>query len=248
MKKLLFLLACLGFLSSCRHSLKPPESAGATAQDSLLKGAPLIEKVLTKEERDQLTPDSVLQMLQQGNARFVNDNLTARVHSALVREAALGQYSKAVILSCLDSRIPVEDVFDKGIGDLFIARIAGNIVNEDILGSMEFGCKAMGSKLIVVLGHTDCGAIKGAIDNVQLGNLTALLAKIKPAVDSSKHFAGEKTAKNKAYVNVVTQENVENAMGTIRERSNILRDMEENGEIKIFGAVYDMASGKVIFM
>ena len=127
----------------------------------------------------------MLQRLKDGNNRFMNDNLTARLHSAQVRAAAKGQYPKAVILSCLDSRIPVEDVFDKGIGDLFVARVAGNIVNEDILGSMEYGCKVSEAKIIVVMGHTECGAIKSAIDNVQLGNITALLSKIKPAVDST---------------------------------------------------------------
>ena len=248
MKHFLLIIPFVLLLWSCRNEATQQAATQDTLQMQPGSEKPLVEKVLTKEEQAMLTPDTVLQMLKEGNSRFVNDNLTARLHSAQVRGAANGQYPKAVILSCLDSRIPVEDVFDKGIGDLFVARIAGNIINEDILGSMEFGCKAMGSKLILVLGHTECGAIKGAIDNVQLGNLTALLAKIKPAVDSVQSFSGEKTSKNKDYVNAVTDENVKIALDNIREHSEILRDMEKNGEIKIVGAVYDMATGNVTFM
>ncbi|MCA9006529.1 MAG: carbonic anhydrase, partial [Planctomycetaceae bacterium] len=143
---------------------------------------PLVNRVLTQEEQAKLTPDEVLTMLKEGNQRFVAGTLTARDHSKLVREAALGQYPKAVILSCLDSRVPVEDVFDRGIGDIFVARVAGNFENTDILGSMEFACKVAGSKLVFVLGHESCGAVNGAIDGVELGNITAMLANIKPAV------------------------------------------------------------------
>ena len=132
----------------------------------------------------------------------MNNDLTARDHSAMVRNASQGQFPKAVILSCLDSRVPVEDVFDKGIGDLFIARVAGNFVNEDILGSMEYGCKVSGAKVVLVLGHKSCGAIKAAIDNVKLGNITAMLTKIKPAVVKSQNFTGEKTSKNDAFVHL----------------------------------------------
>jgi carbonic anhydrase len=248
MKHFLLIIPFVLLLWSCTNDANQHAATQDTLQVKRGLENPLVEKVLTKEEQSMLTPDTILQMLKEGNTRFVNDNLTARLHSAQIRVAASGQYPKAVILSCLDSRIPVEDVFDKGIGDLFVARIAGNIINEDILGSMEFGCKAMGSKLILVLGHTECGAIKGAIDNVRLGNLTALLAKITPAVDSLKSFSGEKTSKNKEYVNAVTDENVKIALDNIRQHSEILRDMEENGEIKIVGAVYDMATGNVTFM
>jgi len=248
MKSLLFIIALASLLSACNNAGPQQASTKDSLQTQLANEVPLVDKVLTKEEQAKLTPDTVLQMLKEGNARFVNDNLTARLHSAQVRDAAKGQYPKAVILSCLDSRIPVEDVFDKGIGDLFVARVAGNIVNEDILGSMEFGCKVSGAKLIVVLGHTECGAIKGAIDNVQLGNLTALLSKIKPAVDSTKNFSGEKSSKNKDYVNAVTAKNVELTVNNIRERSEILRDMEKNGEIRIVGAIYDLETGKITFL
>ena len=248
MKFTLLTLSIVSMISSCTNVPKQETGTQDSLQANLSKEAPLAEKVLTKEEQSKLTPDTVLQMLKDGNDRFMNDNLTARLHSAQVRAAATGQYPKAVILSCLDSRIPVEDVFDKGIGDIFVARVAGNIVNEDILGSMEYGCKVSGAKLILVLGHTECGAIKSAIDNVQLGNITALLAKIRPAVDSTQTFNGEKTSKNKEYVDAVCRENVQLTLRNIRKRSEILKNMEEHGEIKIVGAVYDMATGKVTFL
>ncbi|MFI5135177.1 MAG: carbonic anhydrase family protein [Chitinophagales bacterium] len=248
MKSLLPIITLALLLSSCNNTATKQVSTQDSSKAQLASHPVLVEKVLTKEERDALTPDQILQSLKDGNNRFVNDSLTDRLHSAQVRAAAKGQYPKAVILSCLDSRIPVEDVFDKGIGDLFVARVAGNIVDEDILGSMEFGCKVSGAKLIVVLGHTECGAIKGAIDNVQLGNLTALLSKIKPAVDSTQSFSGDKTSKNKDYVNAVCNKNVQLTINNIRKHSPILNDMEKNGEIKIVGAVYDMATGKVTFM
>ena len=249
MKPSLFIISITLALGACNN---PTVQQNTTSADSLqtqmAKEAPLVEKVLTAEEQSKLTPDTVLQMLKDGNYRFQNDNLTARLHSSQVRAAVKGQYPKAVILSCIDSRIPVEDVFDKGIGDIFVARVAGNIVNEDILGSMEYGCKVSGAKLILVLGHTECGAIKSAIDNVQLGNITELLAKINPAVDSTSSFNGERTSKNKDYVNAVAEENVRLTMNNIRKQSQILNDMEQKGEIKIVGAVYDMATGEVTFL
>ena len=166
----------------------------------------------------------------------------------MVRNASAAQYPKAVILSCLDSRVPVEDVFDKGIGDLFVARVAGNFVNEDILGSMEFGCKVSGAKVILVLGHESCGAIKAAIDNVKMGNITAMLTKIKPAVVKSQDFAGEKTSKNDAYIEYVAKNNIINTIATIRSKSPILKEMEDKGEIKIVGAYYDLKTGEVTFL
>jgi carbonic anhydrase len=208
---------------------------------------PLIERVLSAEEQRQLTPDDVLQSLKDGNKRFAAGNLTLRDHSKQIRSGINGQYPKAIILSCIDSRVPVEDVFDKGIGDLFVARVAGNIVNEDILGSMEFSCKVSGAKLVLVIGHEYCGAIKGAIDNVKLGNLTSLLKKIEPAVNACSHYAGDKTSKNPEFVDQVIRENVKLTVAAIRRNSPILRDMEENGEIKIAGSYYDMDNGEVVF-
>jgi carbonic anhydrase len=213
-----------------------------------IKMTPLREKVLTAEEQKALTPDMIIQSLKAGNKRFMDNDLTARDHSAMVRNASEGQYPKAVILSCLDSRVPVEDVFDKGIGDLFVARVAGNFVNEDILGSMEFGCKVSGAKLILVLGHKSCGAIKAAIDNVKLGNITAMLAKIQPSVAKSQNFAGEKTSKNDEFVAYVAKNNVLNTIEAIQAKSSILKEMAGKGEIKIIGAYYDIKTGEVIFL
>jgi carbonic anhydrase len=209
---------------------------------------PLIERVLSSEEQKRLTPDDVLQSLKEGNKRFASGALTLRDHSKQIRDAINGQYPKAIILSCIDSRVPVEDVFDKGIGDLFVARVAGNVINEDILGSMEFSCKISGAKLVLVIGHEFCGAIKGAIDNVQMGNLTALLKKITPAVQACGHYYnGEKTSKNPEFVDLVIQQNVKITVENIRKQSEILRAMEQNGEIKIIGAYYDMDYGIVSF-
>jgi carbonic anhydrase len=208
---------------------------------------PLIERVLSADEQKKLSPDDVLQSLKEGNRRFASGNLTLRDHSKQIRDAVNGQYPKAIILSCIDSRVPVEDVFDKGIGDLFVARVAGNVVNEDILGSMEFSCKVAGAKLVLVIGHEYCGAIKGAIDNVQLGNLTALLKKITPAVHSCAHYKGEKTSKNPEFVDMVIQENVKITVNNIRKQSPVLHEMEQKGEIKIAGAYYDMDNGEVTF-
>jgi carbonic anhydrase len=163
------------------------------------------------------------------------------------RSSAAGQYPAAVILGCIDSRVPAEIVFDAGIGDTFNARIAGNVVNDDLLGSMEFACAAAGAKLVLLLGHTACGAVKGAIDDVVLGNLTGLLARIKPAIPATK-FDGEKSTKNLAYVDAVARTNVGLALANIRQRSTVLADLEKKGSIQITGAMYDIATGMVEFL
>jgi carbonic anhydrase len=208
----------------------------------------IVQKVLTPEERARLTPDDIIRQFKEGNERFRTNNSTLRDHSAQIRGSAVGQYPKAVVLSCLDSRVPVEDVFDQGLGDVFVARVAGNFVNEDILGSMEFACKIAGAKLILVMGHQHCGAVKGAIDNVKLGNLTAMLDKIKPAVAMSQNFNGEKKSVNEAYMKTVAQNNVRNAINNIRLKSPVLREMEQKGEIKIAGAFYTLTKGELIFL
>jgi len=249
-KNTILIIGIIALVSSCQNSIdnknKTTSENDSTASPILQR--PLREKVLTAEEQQALTPDMVIQSLKEGNERYVNNDLTARDHSAMVRKASQGQFPKAVILSCLDSRIPVEDVFDKGIGDLFVGRIAGNFVNEDLLGSMEFGCKVSGAKLILVLGHESCGAIKAAIDDVKLGNITAMLAKIKPALVKSQDFTGEKTSKNDAFVEYVAKNNVINTIETIRSKSPILKEMEDKGEIKIVGAYYNLKTGEVIFL
>ena len=208
---------------------------------------PLVQEVLTQEQRDALTPDDVVKSFKEGNKRFVNNDLTARDHSAQVRKSASGQFPKAVVLSCLDSRVPVEDVFDRGIGDIFVGRVAGNFVNEDMLGSMEFGCKVAGSKLILVMGHEHCGAIKAAVDDVKLGNITAMLSKIRPAVEKVV-YQGDRSSKNEEFVAKACESNVLNTIDQIRANSAILKEMEDKGQIKIVGAVYDMDTGVVSFM
>lgn len=194
-----------------------------------------------------LTPQMVIDDLKAGNKRYVANNLTSRNHEASHRDIPGGQHPEAVILSCIDSRVLVEDIFDKAIGDLFVGRVAGNIVNTDLLGSMEYGCKVTGSKLILVLGHESCGAVKSAIDKVEMGNITALLAKINPAIESSAGFDGEHNIDNHAYVEHVTHQNVMHTVEQIRAGSPILKEMEDKGEIRILGAYYSLQSGEVIF-
>jgi carbonic anhydrase len=250
MKKSIFPILVVSFLISCQSadSDKSAETTTAVVSETPALPTPLKEKVLTAEEQSALTPDMVIQGLKDGNKRFMSNDLTSRDHSAMVRNAAKGQFPKAVILSCLDSRVPVEDVFDRGIGDLFVGRVAGNFVNEDLLGSMEFGCKVSGAKLILVLGHEACGAVKAAIDDVKLGNITAMLTKIKPAVAKSQDFAGEKTTKNDAFVEHVSKNNVINTINTIQAKSPILNEMVKKGEIKIVGAYYNLNTGEVTFL
>ncbi|WP_436515646.1 carbonic anhydrase family protein [Ekhidna sp. To15] len=207
----------------------------------------LVEDVLSQEEQAALTPDDVIALFKEGNQRFVTNDLTARNHSKQVRMSTYGQYPKAIVLSCVDSRVPVEDVFDRGIGDVFVARVAGNFVNEDILGSMEFACKVSGSKLVLVMGHEHCGAVKAAIDGVELGNITAMIQKIRPAVDMVA-YDGQRSSANAEFVHQVCESNVRNTIQTIRDSSLILNEMEKSGEIKIVGAIYDMDNGKVSFL
>ena len=194
-----------------------------------------------------MTPDAALAELKAGNARFVAGNPLHRNSPAAVKATASGQYPYAVVLSCLDSRQPVETVLDQGIGDIFSARVAGNVLNDDILGSMEFACKASGAKLIAVIGHSNCGAIKGAIDDVQLGNLTGLLTKIKPAMDAVPAGISPRTSKNATYVDEVAEANVHLVMKQIRERSAILRAMLDQHQIALVGGMYDLSTGQVHF-
>ncbi|QDV19144.1 Carbonic anhydrase 2 [Gimesia panareensis] len=235
-------------LSACAQEQPSATGTSDSGSSTVDDVKPLVNRVLTQEEQAELTPDQVLTLLKEGNQRFVAGTLTARDHSKLVREAALGQYPKAVILSCLDSRIPVEDVFDRGIGDIFVARVAGNFENTDILGSMEFACKVSGSKLVFVLGHESCGAIRGAIDGVELGNITAMLANIKPAVDHFKNYEGDQTSQNPEFVKMVTKQNVLSTIDRIRTNSPILKEMELQGDIKIVGGIYNMDTGEVTLL
>ncbi len=201
---------------------------------------------ITKDMQGALTPSSVLEDLLEGNARFVNNKSQSVDNSALVQQTTGGQFPKAVVLSCIDSRVPVETVLDQAIGDVFVARVAGNFENEDILGSLEYSCKVAGSKLVMVLGHEACGAVKAACDGVELGNITHLLSNILPAVkQSSDEVDGALDSSNKAFVAKTVENNVKMTMDRIRERSPILKEMEDNGEIQIVGGVYSLHSGKV---
>ncbi|WP_373073904.1 carbonic anhydrase family protein [Zeaxanthinibacter enoshimensis] len=207
-------------------------------------------KSLTKEGQAAITPEKAITLLQEGNKRFVANKKADRDLLGQVSDTASGQYPFATILGCIDSRVPLEVIFDQGIGDIFSARVAGNIVNEDMLGSMEFACKLAGTKAIVVLGHTSCGAVKGACDDAKLGNLTTLLGKIRPAVEavSEPKDAAERTSDNLDFVNSVAAKNVELTIENIRKKSQVLQEMEENGEIVLQGAMYDIKSGEVHFM
>lgn len=201
-------------------------------------------QLFTKEMLEQLTPADAYKILKDGNKRFVENEKTQRDHRAQVKETSNGQYPFAVMLSCIDSRVPVELIFDQGIGDVFSVRVAGNIVNEDVLGSIEYACKVVGSKLVVVMGHTKCGAISSACKNVELGNITLLLQKIKPAVD----IVRQKTrALNDKTIEEVAVQNVHFSIDRLRKESPVLSELEENGEIKIMGALYNVSTGYVKF-
>lgn len=207
-------------------------------------------KAHTKETQATMTPEKALKYLKEGNIRFQNNLRANRNLLEQVNDTSEGQFPFATILSCIDSRISAELVFDQGLGDIFSVRIAGNFVNKDILGSMEFACKLAGSKVIVVLGHTSCGAVKGACDNAELGNLTHMLAKIKPAVElvTSPEAAEDRTSANLDFVNEVAEKNVELTIKAIHEQSEVLAEMEKNGEIMIVGAMYDVSNGAVTFL
>ena len=201
---------------------------------------------LGKEKRDKMTPDEILAALKRGNANFSKGLRSSRNYLNEQKVSAKGQYPSAVILSCIDSRAPAEVIMDLGIGDIFNARVAGNISNDDILGSMEFACKLEGAKVVLVMGHTSCGAIKGAIDNAELGNLTGLLAKIKPAMKATT-LKGELSSKNGAYVDAVAQKNVELTMADISKKSPVLAELESKGMIKIVGATYNLETATLNF-
>jgi carbonic anhydrase len=204
-------------------------------------------KTLNKEMQTAITPSMAIKILEDGNKRFVNNLKANRNLLQQANETAEGQHPFAVILSCIDSRTSAELIFDQGLGDVFSVRIAGNIINEDILGSMEFACKVAGSKAIVVLGHSKCGAIKGACDHVEMGNLTALLSKIQPAVYDEKSVTENRNSSNVEFVEKVASINVKRTVNAIMERSPILKEMIQNGEIGIIGGMHNIANGAVTF-
>jgi carbonic anhydrase len=211
-----------------------------------LRGRLAYAAALTREQRDRMTPEEILAEMKRGNERFLSGH-ASHDYRKQQEASAKGQYPAAVILSCVDSRAPAEVIMDLGIGEVFNCRVAGNIANDDILGSMEFACKVSGAKVVLVMGHTACGAIKGAIDNVELGNLTGLLAKIRPAVQATT-FTGERSAKNDAFVDAVARKNVELTMALIPQKSAVLHDLQAPHAILIAGAMYNLETGKVDFL
>jgi len=247
MKSNVILVTCMlsvVFLSSCKNEKKiPVQEIQATKV--------VIKSVLTAEEQGSMSPDEIISRLKKGNENFINNNLTQRDHSEQRRIAAIGQYPKAIVLSCVDSRVPVEDIFDLGIGDIFVARVAGNIENRDIVGSMEFATAVAGSKVVIVLGHTSCGAVKHAIDNTDaaslgLSSLQGLLDEIRSVVELEGDAAS--SSKDKDFTNKIIDKNVQKTISDIRERSPKMSELETNGKLKIVGAVYNMESGKVEFL
>jgi len=203
----------------------------------------------TKDSQSKISPSIALDFLKEGNSRFVENNQANRSLLSQVNDTSTGQYPFATVLSCIDSRVSSELIFDQGIGDIFSVRIAGNFVNEDILGSMEFACKLAGTKIIVVLGHTSCGAVKGACDNAKLGNLTAMLGKIMPAVNEVAEPAdsNQRNSSNISFVNEVAKRNVQLNIARILKESPVLAEMQKDGEISIVGGMYNISSGKVDF-
>ncbi|MGH8689312.1 MAG: carbonic anhydrase family protein [Burkholderiales bacterium] len=227
------------------------KTAGAAAALGLAGSSLLVENAyadaLTKAQRDSMSPAQIITAMKRGNERFRKGVRKNRNYLNEQKASASGQYPAAVLLSCIDSRAPAEVIMDLGIGDIFNCRVAGNVENADILGSMEFACKLAGAKVVLVMGHTACGAVKGAIANAELGNLTGLLAKIKPAVQATS-YAGERSASNYGFVDAVARRNVELTIANIRKDSAVLAGLEASGGIKIAGAMYNLATGVVEFL
>ena len=215
-------------------------ATSASAQDAC--------SVFTATRQKSTSPEAAVQLLKDGNARFVAGKMTNCDLMAQVRATASGQSPIAVVIGCIDSRVPPEMVFDQKIGDIFAARVAGNFVNDDIIGSVEFATKVAGAKVIVVLGHTECGAIKGAVDGAKLGRLTKMLENFKPAVEASKGVEGEKTSKNKKLVQAVADTNAKLAAKKLTDRSDVLRDMVAKKELVIVSAMHDISTGTVKFL
>ena len=202
---------------------------------------------MTKERQSEMTPEEAIERLQAGNERFVEDGRLDRDLNTQVSETAEGQYPFAAVLGCVDSRVPPEVIFDQGIGDIFSARVAGNFVNDDMLGSLEFATKVAGAKAVVVLGHTSCGAVKGACDNVELGHVSSLVKNIRPAVDDVVDKDETCSSEDTETVNTIAEANVERTVEQMRKQSSILKELEDNGEIAIVGAMYDVKTGEVEF-
>jgi carbonic anhydrase len=228
------LLALLLALPGCTQPGNAPPSAA-------------VSNTIDKTQQSAITPDEALSHLKDGNQRFVRGDSLHRDYPAQVKATSTGQYPFAAVLSCMDSRTAPEIVFDQGIGDLFVVRIAGNYAQADIIGSLEYATKVAGAKLVVVMGHTECGAIKGACDNVTLGNLTTVIQALQPAVNDVKEIQDDRTSKNKKFVRLVTEANIRRTVAKLRADSPILNDLEKSGQIKIVGAIDDISTGQVTF-
>jgi len=208
---------------------------------------PPVSNTIDKAEQSAINPDAALARLQDGNQRFVSGGSLHRDYPAQVKATSTGQYPFAAVLSCMDSRSSPEIVFDQGIGDLFVVRVAGNYATTDIMGSLEYAAKVAGARLVVVMGHTECGAIKGACDDVKLGNLTTVIQALHPAVDDVKDVEGDRTSKNKKFVLLVTEANIRRTVAKLRSDSPVLNDLEKSGQIRIVGAINDISTGQVTF-
>ena len=232
-----------------RQLLKTLPVAAAAGALFTVAGRTLADEIpaMSRESQRNMTPEQALGALKDGNERFISGRMLKRDLMAQVRATAPGQYPFAVVLGCIDSRVPPELVFDQGIGDIFSPRIAGNFANTDIIGSIEFATELAGAKLVVVLGHTECGAVKGACDNVRLGNLTQTLSNLTPAVYAVKDVCDDRTSKNKAFVQMVADENVRLTVQALTERSSILKDLVARNRLKVVGAMHDVATGRVSF-
>ncbi|PHR14671.1 MAG: carbonic anhydrase [Aequorivita sp.] len=243
----LTILLSTSLLFSCKETTEKEEKT-VTVEDAA-EVSEAVTAVMTKEKQDKLTPQMVLDDFKAGNERFVNQQTTSRNHGEQIRKTALAQYPKAIVLSCVDSRVPVEDLFDQGIGDVFVGRVAGNFVNEDLLGSMEFATKVAGAKLVIIMGHKHCGAVRGAIDNAELGNITAMLKNIKPAINAVEMPQDQtiRNSQNEEFVEAVSNKNVILNIDKTLDLSPVLAEMQKKGEIKIVGATYDLSTGKVTF-
>lgn len=223
--------------------------AGACTQQQEIPEVTLDGDIITASDQAALTPETILQGLKDGNERYINNDLTPTDYKAQIAATASGQYPEAVILSCIDSRVPVEQVFDKGVGDVFVARVAGNTVNPDILGSIEYGAAVAGSKLIVVMGHEACGAVKASIDKARLSsNADVLLERVHPAIEAVKGYDADRTSGNSAFVDEVINTNIQMTIDEMLVESPVLQGLLDQGEIMVVGAYYDLDTGKVTFV
>jgi carbonic anhydrase len=224
-------------LLSC-HSEQRNEKIAASSVD-------LVADVMTEEKQKQMSMEAILEDLMFGNKRFMESKMILRDHKAQLNQLAAAQHPKAVVLSCIDSRVPVEQIFDQGIGDLFVVRVAGNIDNDHNIASIEYGCKVAGAKLLIVLGHEQCGAIKSAVKGVDMGNITELLTHMRPAIEHHRDFPGDQSVDNHDFLEIITKENAVMTLDDIRRHSEIIRNMEAQGLIKLVAAYYDLDEGKI---